>query len=138
MGMAETGVCWRLLPSEDRLWEQVKHWFNDRRIVYGYNIKDPLAQRSQYGGTAIVGVNSMVTKIQSSGRDPRDLGRWCWFRIQGKNHTTTRIVTAYCPCVSPQTHLVPRSMAWPHGPTPHVGHSQDSFSPKKSFGVSAP
>ena len=101
MGMAETGVCWRLLPSEDRLWERVKNWFNDRRIVYGYNVKDPLAQRSQYGGTAIVGVNSMVTKIQSSGRDPRDLGRWCWFRIQGKNHTMTRIVTAYCPCKSP-------------------------------------
>ena len=101
MGMAETGVHWKLLPSEDRLWERVQYWFDDRRIVYGYNCADALAQRSQYGGIAILGANSMVTRIHSSGRDKRNLGRWCWFRVQGKNRVMTRIVTAYCPCECP-------------------------------------
>lgn len=101
MAMAETGVNWRLLPSEDRLWERVQYWFHDRRVVYGYNSTDSMSERSQYGGTAILGVNDMVTKIHSSGKDPTNLGRWCWFRLQGKNQIMTRIVSAYCPCFSP-------------------------------------
>ena len=100
MAMAETGVNWKLLPAEDRLWERVQYWFEDRRIVYGYNSTDRLSPRSQYGGTAIIGRNDMVTKIHSSGRDKANLGRWCWLRIQGKNQVMTRIVSAYCPCQS--------------------------------------
>jgi exonuclease III len=104
MCMAETGVHWKFLPAEDRLWERVKNWASNRRIAFSYNSNDTLAQRCQYGGTAILGVNDIAPKIQSRGVDNSGLGRWCWFRIQGKNNVYTRIVTAYCPCKPPTTH----------------------------------
>ena len=96
--MTETGVHWKLLPPEDRLWERVRTWGNDRRVTFGYNTRDALARRSQYGGTAILGIGDMVPKIQSRGYDASGLGRWCWFKIQGKHDVTIRLVSAYRPC----------------------------------------
>jgi len=104
MCMAETGVYWNALPVEDRLWERVKNWAHDRRITFGYNTQDILVDRSQYGGTAILGINEMAPKIQTRGYDASGLGRWCWFRVQGKNNVYTRIVSAYCPCQPPANH----------------------------------
>ena len=98
MCMAETGVHWRTLPIEDRLWERVKEWGSDRKISFGYNVDDRLARRSQYGGTAILAMNDIVPRINQTGHDDSGLGRWSWFKIQGKHRSTIRIVSAYCPC----------------------------------------
>ena len=98
--MAETGINWARLPPEDNFWERVKQWGTDRKLTYGYNSRDTLSGRSQYGGTAILGIGDMVTKIHSRGFDTSGLGRWCWFKIQGKHNVTIRLVTAYRPCAS--------------------------------------
>ena len=98
MCMAETGVHWKSIPAEHNLWERTHGWFEDRRISTAYNIHDPLARRSQYGGTAMIAINSLVAKINTCGYDPSGLGRWTWMLMRGRRGTTTRVITAYCPC----------------------------------------
>ena len=95
MAMAEIGVHWPSVPSEDRIWERTKSWFEDRRLAVAYNSQDSRARRSQYGGTMIMAVNKMAHKVCKCGHD--SLGRWAWMLIQGKHNMYTRIIAAYCP-----------------------------------------
>ena len=96
MCLAELGVYWPSVPDKDRLWERTSEWFDYRRIVTAYNTKGH-ESRSQYGGTAIIGVDFIVQKINTCGYDTSGLGRWCWMVMNGKNDTTTRIISTYCP-----------------------------------------
>ena len=98
MCMAEVGVHWKSIPAQHNLWERTQGWFEDIRLSVAYNMNDPLAKRGQYGGTAMMAINTMVAKINTCGYDPSGLGRWCWMLLRGKRDTVTRIVTAYCPC----------------------------------------
>ena len=68
MCMAELGVHWPSIPAEDRFWERTQSWFDYRRSVCGFNSKTKHKSRSQYGGTAILGVNFIVQKINTSGQ----------------------------------------------------------------------
>ena len=100
MCMAEMGVHWPSIPSEDRIWERTSSWFDDRRLAVSYNSKDTMVRRTQYGGTAIMAINAMANKVYKCGYDNSGLGRWSWMVIQGKYNTFTRIVSAYCPVKS--------------------------------------
>ena len=93
--MAEIGVHWPSVPSEDRIWERTSSWFDDRRLAVAYNSQDTTTRRSQYGGTMIMAVNKMSHKVCKCGHD--ELGRWAWMLIQGKHNTYTRMISAYCP-----------------------------------------
>ena len=103
MCMAETGVNWHRVPSKDTLWERTQHWFDDRRLAMGYNVHDTTPFRSQYGGTAILAVNTMANKIHQCGQDSTGLGRWSWMQMQGRDNHTTRIVSVYCPIMTKQS-----------------------------------
>ena len=94
------GVHWASLPSEDRIWERTQNWYDDRRLSIAYNSKDPLATRTQYGGVAIMAINTISHKVCKCGYDKSGLGRWTWMKIQGKHNTFTRIVSAYRPIKS--------------------------------------
>ena len=98
MCMAEIGIHWNSIPAADNLWERTHGMFEDRRLSISYNKNDPLARRSQYGGTAMLAINSLVAKINTCGYDPSGLGRWSWMLMRGRRGTITRVVTAYCPC----------------------------------------
>ena len=95
MCMAEMGVNWKRIPQRDNIWERTKHWFEDIRVAASFNTKDHLARRSQYGGTAMLGINALASKINRTGYDSSGLGRWSWILMRGKRDTVTRIVTAY-------------------------------------------
>ena len=96
MCLAELGVYWPSIPDQDRLWERTQDWSDYRRIATAYNTLGHQS-RSQYGGTAILGLDFIVQKINTCGYDDSGLGRWCWMMMKGKNDTTTRVVSAYCP-----------------------------------------
>ena len=97
MCMAEMGVNWSKIAQRDNIWERTRNWFEDIRIAASFHTKDPMARRCQYGGTAMIAVNSLVAKINQTGYDPSGLGRWSWILMRGKRDTITRIITAYCP-----------------------------------------
>ena len=98
MCMAEMGVHWNSIPSQHAIWERTQGWFDNIRLSVAYNRNDPLARRGQYGGTAMVAVNTIVAKVNTCGYDTSGLGRWTWMLMRGKRDTITRIITAYCPC----------------------------------------
>ena len=97
MCMAEIGVHWGKVPQRDNIWERTKPWFEAVRVATSFHTKDPLARRCQYGGTAMIAVNTLVSKINTTGFDESGLGRWSWVLMRGKRDTVTRIITAYCP-----------------------------------------
>ena len=42
-------------------------------------------------------MGELVYKIGSQGVDPRNLGRWSYMTIDGKNDLSTTLITCYCP-----------------------------------------
>jgi hypothetical protein len=51
----------------------------------------------QMGGTTVLTTDTAAHRVVDKGRDPSNLGRWCWTRYKGRSNCTLRIYTAYCP-----------------------------------------
>ena len=45
-------------------------------------------------------VYEVSCSVIAAGQEFRNLGRWSWMMMQGKNNVRTRITTAYCPTVT--------------------------------------
>ena len=75
----------------DGRWESQKH-------SAAYNVHDNSA-RFQYGGTCAMAFNHITHYMKAFGSDPRKLGRWTWLQIQCQDKTSTRIISAYAPCI---------------------------------------
>jgi hypothetical protein len=75
IGIAEVNLNWSRVPLDDRLparfrssWERVNTQVS---FLSGSN------DISQTGGTAMLSINSLASRVQASGYDDRRLGRWC-------------------------------------------------------------
>ena len=45
-------------------------------------------------------LGDVTFRISAQGADSRNLGRWSYITLTGKNSVTTTIFTCYCPCRS--------------------------------------
>ena len=97
MGIAETNVHWGKVHAYHTLWDRTKRWAADRRLGVAYNIHQRLPTKHQPGGTATIAVNDMAHRFHSAGQDSKELGRWSWVKVTGKQNCVTRFVTVYCP-----------------------------------------
>jgi hypothetical protein len=57
----------------------------------------------QVRGTAMLMLGDVSFRISDQGEDSRNLGRWSYITLTGKNNTTTTIFTYNCPYCSPGT-----------------------------------
>ena len=92
----ETQTDWRCAEESekfDNLFGQGK----ERRSVVGYNKSEEKIARSQAGGTAMMAIGRVKSKVMDTGVDETDLGRWCWIKLGGGGKTTY-VVTVYVPC----------------------------------------
>ena len=96
MGIAETNVHWGKVHAYHSLWDRTKRWSSNRRIGVAYNVHQRLPTTYQPGGTATIVVEDMAHRFHSSGQDERELGRWLWVQVTGKQDCVTRFVTIYC------------------------------------------
>ena len=48
----------------------------------------------------MVAFNDLVFNISDQGADNRNLGRWSYITITGKNEVKTTFITCYCPVIS--------------------------------------
>ena len=101
IGMAEANTFWPKVKMTSRLYERTKEWFEARYLKVGYNSNDTDPPRSQPGGVATMTIDKLSYKVAASGEDPKNLGRWTWIRLQGKNNRHLRVATLYRPCVPP-------------------------------------
>ena len=67
--------------------------------VHSHNVlEDENIGTKQLGRTATILHDQLEGKVINSGRDYTGLGRWSWYRIQGKPGCRSRVVTAYALC----------------------------------------
>ena len=62
-----------------------------------YNVHQRIPTTHQPGGTATLVVEDIAQRYHSAGQDTKELGRWSWVKVTGKQNCVTRIVTVYCP-----------------------------------------
>ena len=100
--MNEVGLNWRAVSADNQWVERTQGNLNGSRTVFAHNTTEPkITDAVQYGGVGIFANKEISHRIISSGKDPTNLGRWSWIRIQGKEGHTVRIATAYRPWESP-------------------------------------
>ena len=99
VGLTEVNKDWRKISYPNTIWGATSGWKEQRRIQVAQNVTKP-AQESEHlvGGVAIAAFGDLVYRISDQGTDERNLGRWGYITITGKNNVTTSIFTCYCPC----------------------------------------
>jgi len=99
----EVNLNWSKMPKSASLWE----WFRSElplRTIASHNLHDNF-HRKQFGGTFLLATGPITSSITSSGVDPSGLGRWSWFRLQGRTGRSVRIICGYRPVTKEKSHL---------------------------------
>ncbi len=100
--MAEIGLNWTKISSNDRWFERISGKFRTSRSVFAHNATELHHSKVlQPGGVGLISTDDVTHRITATGKDPTGLGRWCWTRFQGKNGVKVRMVSVYRPCESP-------------------------------------
>ena len=104
VAMQEIGLNFTYAGVHDQ-WKQRLGWNSwldghKARTVNAWNKLDKNKGLEQYGGVAMLAIGRTSFYAAGSGVDPKQLGRWCWTRYQGKNGTYLRMVSFYRPCAS--------------------------------------
>ena len=68
-------------------------WLKTRSIITGYN--QVTISIFQSGGTPIMEVDKVSCRAIATGQKFRNLGRWSWMLLWGKNNIKTMIITTY-------------------------------------------
>jgi hypothetical protein len=93
--MNKVGINWDKISADNQ-------WVERTIGKLAHNTTEQgMTDTIQYGGVGIVATQELAHRIIDRGRDPTNLGRWVWIRIQGKEGHTVRIATAYRPWESP-------------------------------------
>ncbi len=90
----ETQVDWRMVPNSCHF-NKLFGVGTETRSIVAHNINERMLT-NQYGGCAIMAMNTISAKVQDTGVDGTGLGQWCWIRL-GSGPRKTRIVMAYQP-----------------------------------------
>jgi hypothetical protein len=90
----KTQIDWRIVPRS-RWFDKLFGVGTKTRSIVAHNINERMLI-NQYGGCAIMAMNSISAEVQNTGVDSTGLGRWCWIRL-GSGQRKTRIVMAYQP-----------------------------------------
>ena len=99
--LTEPNVNWGKVKKKDTWFDRTGAWFESRRLAVAYNkTQGRLARRDQYGGTMTMARDRISHRAVQTGYDYSGLGRWSYIRFRGKRSNVTRVITAYCPCLS--------------------------------------
>ena len=78
MGMAEMGIFWPWIPTQERLWERTRGWFESQKTIAAYNKCEEKPPITQWGGTSLWSINKAAHHAFESGIDTYGLGHWAW------------------------------------------------------------
>ena len=97
LGLIETNLNW----NKGNLQQRIKTAFNPRSHHRQSSMNPTDTEQSTYlpGGTATI-VNEPWTSKTSSTTDPTGMGRWSEISLQGRNHKSITIITAYRVCIN--------------------------------------
>jgi hypothetical protein len=96
--MNKVGLNWKAVAADNQWVERTTGKLNISRAVFAHNTTELNTMDTiQYGGVGILATQELAHRCIGTGRDPTNLGRWAWIKIQGKEGCTIRIATAYRP-----------------------------------------
>lgn len=88
MGFVECGINWGYYKTSQTLSSLFK-LDKELRSVQAANTSEHVNRSSQHGGTGMVVAGEAIQYAKKSGKDPRNLGRWTWYLLEGEpNHRT--------------------------------------------------
>lgn len=97
LGISEVGLNWSILPRS-RSWHKWTYKiFCQQSSILAWNQKDIHTSAIQWGGTALLTTGLTTSRIHSRGKDPQQLGRWCWMTYMGKQGVKLTIYSIYKP-----------------------------------------
>ena len=100
--MAEISLFWPKVATENQWFERIIGKFRAHRSIFGCNSNEVKnTGLYQYGGVGLVSTDEGTNRARECGKDPKGLGRWVWMKFQGNNNHTTRVITLYRPCRTP-------------------------------------
>ncbi len=89
--MAEIGLNWTKISSNDRWFERISGKFRTSRSVFAHNATELHHSKVlQPGGVGLISTDDVTHRITATGTDLTGLGCWCWTRFQGKMGSTSR------------------------------------------------
>ena len=76
--MAEIGLNWTKISSNDRWFERISGKFRTSRSVFAHNATELHNSKVlQPGGVGLMSTDDVTHRIRATGNDPTGLGRWC-------------------------------------------------------------
>ena len=93
-----TETDWYLpkIKPEESWTERSRDHLPRQTTLFSYNKNDEHnTSKYQAGGTFILGLNQTQSRVVSKGQDKSGLGRWTWFRIQGRHNRFTTVFSVY-------------------------------------------
>jgi hypothetical protein len=94
----ESKINWARMPRQGRLPELFCSE-NDLRTVAAFNSNESFALK-QFGGTFQLAMGQMASRVDDTGVDDWNLGRWAWTLFKGCNGHSACIVLVSVPCNS--------------------------------------
>jgi len=110
----ENNIAWHKLTAQNRLAERTRGWWESLQVNTAYNTTDTHTAAYQPGGVGVFSINKIAHRVQSVGKDPEGLGRYCWTVFYGKDYKRLRIIAAYRPSKSKNGHLSVTQQHWRH------------------------
>ena len=87
----ETQIDWRQVPQSKKF-QNLFGVGTETQSVVAHNINERM-RPNQFGGCAMMAMNTISAEVIATGVDITGLGRWCWM-LFGSGQKKTRIVMA--------------------------------------------
>ena len=97
LGISEVNLYWPKVDVQDQLQARTREWWQTSHTNKAFLNEEGISSHFQPGGTAIMSIGQVSSRVIESGKDKSGMGRWTWTRYQGKNEQTIRIAVAYRP-----------------------------------------
>ena len=97
LGISEVNLAWQHLSYKSQPQARFCTQFEQSKWIGANNRTDHDGVISQIGGTMLGVVNTTSNRVVEMGNDPRNLGRWCWCLLQGREHMLM-VCTVYRSC----------------------------------------
>ena len=96
--LQEINVNWAKIRGRYRIHERFKKKDKEEfKLSYAFN-KNEVRNTFQRGGVCIHTCGPILATTTTTGNDPRNLGRWSWFKFHGSDGIVVRVVSVYIPC----------------------------------------
>ena len=95
--LSEIGINWRNIHMDSNWHSRTKNEFQRISSSLSFNIHEKSKKPTLWGGTAIIAIGNVASRVIQKGSDKSGMGRWSWLLLQGRENLVVRIISVYSP-----------------------------------------